>query len=125
MKGKKCEYDDLKRWFIDKNGDLMFRRNEMLQEKMEVFPILNDERVRGFKEKDSVQNTWEKVAESLDFTENGNFIRASRNWEYFEDSCSKKIGALFCVRNSYKILASQLIWISVDWQFKTVLPNNN
>ena len=57
----------------------MFRRNEMLQEKMEVFPILNDERVRGFKEKDSVQNTWEKVAESLDFTENGNFIRASSN----------------------------------------------
>ena len=58
---------------------LCLQQEEMLQEKMEVFPILNDERVRGFKEKDSVQNTWEKVAENLDFTENGNFIRASRN----------------------------------------------
>ena len=58
---------------------LCLQQEEMLQEKMEVFPILNDERVRGFKEKDSVQNTWEKVAESLDFTENGNFIRASSN----------------------------------------------
>ena len=58
---------------------LCLQQEEMLQEKMEVFPILNDERVRGFKEKHSVQNTWEKVAESLDFTENGNFIRASRN----------------------------------------------
>ena len=58
---------------------LCLQQEEMLPEKMEVFPILNDERVRGFKEKDSVQNTWEKVAESLDFTENGNFIRASSN----------------------------------------------
>ena len=58
---------------------LCLQQEEMLQEKMEVFPILNDERVRGFKEKHSVQNTWEKVAESLDFTENGNFIRASSN----------------------------------------------
>ena len=48
---------------------LCLQQEEMLQEKMEVFPILNDERVRGFKEKHSVQNTWEKVAESLDFTE--------------------------------------------------------
>ena len=62
-----------------KIATLCLQQEEMLQEKMEVFPILNDERVRGFKEKDSVQNTWEKVAESLDFTENGNFIRASSN----------------------------------------------
>ena len=74
---------------------------------MKGFPVLYDKRVRGFKEKDSVQNAWEIVAESLDFTENGNFIRASSNWEYFEDSCTERIGALFCVRNSYKILANQ------------------
>ena len=64
-------------------------------------------RVKGFKEKDAVENAWEKVAESLDFAENANFIRASSNWEYFEDSCSEQIGALFCVQNSYKILANQ------------------
>ena len=28
-----------------------------------------DKRIKGFKEKDVVQNTWEKVAESLDFEE--------------------------------------------------------
>ena len=26
-----------------------------------------DKRIKGFKEKDAVQNAWEKVAESLDF----------------------------------------------------------
>ena len=86
---------------------LCLQEEEMLPEKMEGFPVLYDKRVRGFKEKDSVKNAWEKVAESLNFTENSNFIRASSNREYFEDSCSKKIGALFCVRNSYKILANQ------------------
>ena len=69
------------------------------------FPVLYDKRVKGFNEKNAVQNAWEKVAKSLNFAENGNFIRASSNWEYFEDSCSEKIGSLFCVRNSYKILA--------------------
>ena len=49
----------------------------MLPEKMEGFPVLYDKRV--FKEKDSVQNTWEKVAESLDFAKNSNFIRESSN----------------------------------------------
>ena len=87
--------------------------------------------MKVFKEKDSIQNTREKSAESLDFAENGNFITASSNWEYFEDSCSEKIDALFRVRISYKILANQfrfsqmLFWISVDWQSKTVLSNNN
>ena len=36
-------------------------------------------RVKGFKEKDAVEKAWEKVAESLDFAENANFIRASSN----------------------------------------------
>ena len=96
---------------------LCLQEEEMLPEKMEGFPVLYDKRVRGFKEKDSVQNAWEIVAESLDFTENGNFIRASSNWEYFEDSCSKKIGALFCVRNSYKILATNSIFADVILDF--------
>ena len=86
---------------------LRLQEEEMLLEKVKGFPVLYDKRVRGFKEKDSVQNAWEIVAESLDFTENGNFIRASSNWEYFEDSCSEQIGALSSVQNSYKILANQ------------------
>ena len=60
-----------------------------------------------FLKKKILFKTREKVTESLDFAENNNFIRESSNREYFEDSCSKKIGALFCVRNSYKILANQ------------------
>ena len=79
----------------------------MLAEKVQGFPVLYDKKVSGFKEKDAVQNAWEKVAESLNFAENGNFISASGNWEHFEDSCSEKIYALFCVRISYKILANQ------------------
>ena len=41
--------------------------------------------------KKTVQNAWEKVAESLDFAENGNFIRISSKREYFEDNCSEKM----------------------------------
>ena len=48
----------------------------MLAEKLQGFPILYDKRV---KEKGAVQNAREKAAESLDFEENGNFIRASSN----------------------------------------------
>ena len=57
----------------------LFSQKEIFPEKMEGFPVLYGKRVRGFKEKDSFQNAWEKVAESLHFTENGNFIRASSN----------------------------------------------
>ena len=51
----------------------------MLAERVKGFPVLYDKRVKGFKEKYAVQNAWKKVAESLDFTENGNFIRTSSN----------------------------------------------
>ena len=54
---------------------LCLQEEEMLAEKVKGFPVLYDKRVEGFKEKDS----WGKVAESLDFAENGNFIRASSN----------------------------------------------
>ena len=62
---------------------LCLQEEEMLPEKVEGFPVLYDKRVKVFKEKDSVQNAWEKVAESLQFAENSNFIRQSSNWEYF------------------------------------------
>ena len=72
---------------------------------MQGFPVLCELKV--LKKKNAAQNAQEKVAESLDFAETGNFISASSNWEYFEDSCCGKIGALFCVWNSNKILANQ------------------
>ena len=58
---------------------LCLQEEEMLAEKVQGFPVLYDKRVKGFKEKDAVQNAWEKVAENLVFAENGNFIRASSN----------------------------------------------
>ena len=58
---------------------LCLQKEEMLAEKVQGFPVLHDKRVKGFKEKDAVQNAWEKVAKSLDFEENGNFVRASCN----------------------------------------------
>ena len=41
------------------------------------FPVLCNKRVKGFKERDTVQNVWEKIAENLDFVENSNFIRGN------------------------------------------------
>ena len=95
----------------------------MFPVKAEGFPVLRDKRVKFFKEKDSVQNAWEKVAESLDFAENNNFIKECSNWEYFEDGCSEKISALFCVWNSYKILANQfhfLADVTLDFSRMTI-----
>ena len=40
-----------------------------LQEEFTRFPVLYDKRIKGFKEKDAVQNAQKKVAESLDFEE--------------------------------------------------------
>ena len=57
----------------------MFTEKEMLAEKVKGFPVVYDKRVKGFKEKYAVQNAWEKVAESLEFAENGNFIRPNSN----------------------------------------------
>ena len=40
-----------------------------LQEEFTSFPVLYDKRIKGFREKDAVQNAQKKVAESLDFEE--------------------------------------------------------
>ena len=58
---------------------LCLQEEEILAEKLKDFPVLYGKRVKGFKEKDAVQKAWEKVAENLDFGENGNFIIASSN----------------------------------------------
>ena len=60
---------------MTKIATLCLQEEEMLPEKVEGFPVLYEKRVEVFKEKDSFQNAWEKVAESLDFAENSNFIR--------------------------------------------------
>ena len=58
---------------------LCLQEEEILAEKVQGFPILYDKRTKDFKETDTVQNAWKKVAESLDFEENVNFIRPSCN----------------------------------------------
>ena len=104
------------------------QEEEMLAKKVHGFTGLYDEWFKGFKGKYAVQNAWEKVGESLDFEENGNFIRASSNWEHFEDSCSEKIDALFEIltKNISKSIwfLQMLFWILIDWQLKTVLSRN-
>ena len=40
-----------------------------LQEEFTSFPVLYDKRIKGFKEKDAVQNAQKKVAEGLDSEE--------------------------------------------------------
>ena len=48
---------------------LCLQEEEIIPEKLEGFSVLHDKGGRGFKEKDYVQNAWQKVAENLDFTE--------------------------------------------------------
>ena len=42
---------------------------EMLAEKNQGFPVLNDKRAKSFKEKDAIQNAWEKVTKSSNLQE--------------------------------------------------------
>ena len=62
-----------------KMATLCLQEEEILAEKVQGFPVLYDKRLKGFKQKDAVQNALEKVAGSLGFEEDGNFIRASSN----------------------------------------------
>ena len=38
---------------------LYLQEQEMLAEKVKGFPVLYNKRIKGFKEKDAVQNAWE------------------------------------------------------------------
>ena len=58
---------------------LCLQKEEMLAKKVQGFPVLYNKIVKGFKEKAAVRNAREEVAESIDFEENGTFIRASSN----------------------------------------------
>ena len=84
---------------------------------MQGFPVLYDKRVKGFKEKDAVQNTWEKVAESLDFEENGNFLEQVAPENILRVAVLKNL-SWFCARNSYKILANQFDFRRCYFRFR-------
>ena len=53
---------------------LTIKEEEILGEKVKEYPALYDKTAKGYKEKDVVENAWRKVAESLDFAENGRLL---------------------------------------------------
>jgi len=60
---------------------LSLQEEEMLCEKVKAFPILYDKGSKGYKEKDAVNNAWEKVSEELDFVGNGKFLLMLNNFQ--------------------------------------------
>ena len=65
------------------------------------------------------------MAESLNFVENGYFIRASSNWEYFEDSCSEKIYAFSVSEILIKYQQSNSIFADVILDFGRLTIQNS
>ena len=54
-----------------KMAAVSLQEEELLAESVRIFPVLYDKSEKGYKEKDVVSNAWGKVAEKLDFIENG------------------------------------------------------
>ena len=50
---------------------LCLQEEELLAAAVELFPVLYDKAQKGYKEKDVIADAWGKVAEKLDFIENG------------------------------------------------------
>ena len=50
---------------------LSIQEEERLSQKVKEYPALFDKQAKGYKQKDIVNNAQRKVAEALDFTENG------------------------------------------------------
>ena len=50
---------------------LNLKEEEMLAEKVKLFPVLYNKQEKGYKEKDVVINAWNAVANELEFVENG------------------------------------------------------
>ena len=44
---------------------------ERLSVKVKMYPCLYDKKTKGYKEKDVIQNSWNAVAELLEFIEDG------------------------------------------------------
>ena len=53
---------------------LSLQEEELLAHVVKGIPVLYDKTSRGYKEKDVVINAWKKVAERLDFIENGKIL---------------------------------------------------
>ena len=52
-------------------ASISLQEEELLAESVRVFPVLYDKSEKGYKEEDVVSNVQGKVAEKLDFMENG------------------------------------------------------
>ena len=49
---------------------------------MEGFPVLHNKKVKGFENRDMIENVWEKIIENLDFVENRNFIKGNTKQQF-------------------------------------------
>ena len=61
----------------EKQRKLSLEQEEILAFRVKEYPCLFDKTDKGYKEKDCVANAWKEVADSLEFTENGenfNFV---------------------------------------------------
>ena len=54
-----------------KNVSLSLREDEILSEKVRLYPCLYDKSHKSYKEKDVVQNAWQEIAEELEFITDG------------------------------------------------------
>ena len=55
----------------EKQRKLSLEQEEVLAFRVKEYPCLFDKTDKGYKEKDCVANAWKEVADSLEFTENG------------------------------------------------------
>ena len=61
----------------EKQRKLSLEQEEVLASRIKEYPCLFDKTDKGYKEKDCVANAWKEVADSMEFTENGenfNFV---------------------------------------------------
>ena len=84
-RNKKAAEEKAKNNNIIKNkmaASLSLQEEEMLAERVKEVPALHDKQAKSYKEKGVVKNAWGKVAENLDFVENGNYFLTLLNYSY-------------------------------------------
>ena len=59
---------------VDKQKKLSIEEEEILAVNVKNYPCLFDKTDKGYKEKDCIANAWEKIADSLEFIENGEYL---------------------------------------------------
>ena len=63
--------------------------DELLSESVRFFPCLYDKSDKGYKERDVVENAWNKVAEMVEFVEDGRLTKVFEQSRCFlQLSCS-------------------------------------